>query len=335
MTRSFVILPGRGSYTEKSLGSLPKAHPWVAHADRYRAGLDLPPLSELDAAAKFSSKEHLRPANVSALIYVVSMLDATEAMGRTQAVAVAGNSMGWYTALAAAGALSFEDGLRLVQEMALLQEQQAADPDGGGGQILYPLVDDEWRDDPVRRAAVETALTESGGQAFDSIHLGGYAVLAGTETGIRTLLKTLPKVTLGGTPYPFRLMQHGPYHTPLVQSVADAARARLGELEFGAPRVTLIDGLGRRFTPWSSDAQAIADYTFGTQVVAPYDLTASIRVGLREFAPDRVILPGPGNTLGGVVAQVAIGERWRGLDSKTAFSALQKSDEPLVESMRR
>jgi [acyl-carrier-protein] S-malonyltransferase len=70
-------------------------------------------------------------------------------------------------------------------------------------------------------------------------------------------------------------------------------------------------------------------------VTAPYDLSSSIFVGLREYAPDRVVLPGPGNTLGGVVAQVAIAEGWRGLSSKAEFQALQASDEPLIESMRR
>ncbi|MHC4263361.1 MAG: ACP S-malonyltransferase [Planctomycetota bacterium] len=330
MTRSLLILPGRGSYTEKSLGSLPADHPWVEAADRYRATLDLPSLRELDSAEKFSAKLHLRPANVSALIYLVSMLDAAEASSRSRVVAVAGNSMGWYTALAAGGALSFEDGLRLVQEMALLQEQHPE-----GGQVIYPIVDDEWRADRTRYEAVLAALESSGGEAFPSIKLGGYAVLAGTETGIRHLLDALPKVTVGGTPYPFRLMQHGPYHTPLVEPVSRAARERLAGLEFGTPTATLIDGDGRRHTPWSSDPTELREYTFGQQVVAPYDLTTSILVGMREYAPDRVVLPGPGNTLGGVVGQCLIAESWRGVHSKADFQTLQSSEEPLVESMRR
>lgn len=330
MKRALLVLPGRGSYTEKSLGSLPADHPWVAHADRYRSSLGLPALSELDGAERFDSKLHLRPANVSALIYVASMLDAAEAARRHRIVAVAGNSMGWYTALAAGGALSFEDGLRLVQEMALLQEQHSA-----GGQVIYPIVDEDWRASQEQYRSVLTALESSAGQAFPSIKLGGYAVLAGTDAGIRHLLDTLPKLKLGGTPYPFRLMQHGPYHTPLVEQVSREARQRLASLEFGAPTTTLIDGDGRRHTPWSSDPAELGEYTFGRQVTAPYDLSSSIFVGLREYAPDRVVLPGPGNTLGGVVAQVAIAEGWRGLSSKADFQALQASDEPLVESMRR
>ena len=64
-----------------------------------------------------------------------------------------GNSLGWYTALAVAGALSFDDAFRLVQEIALLQEEPL--PDGGaGGQVIYPLADADWRPAPDLRAAV-------------------------------------------------------------------------------------------------------------------------------------------------------------------------------------
>ncbi|QDU69544.1 ACP S-malonyltransferase [Engelhardtia mirabilis] len=330
MTRSFIICPGRGSYTERSLKSLPEGHAWVAAAERLRAEADLPPLVELDRAERFSAAQHLRPANVSALIYLVSMLDASQAMARTRPTCVAGNSMGWYTALAAAGALSFEDGFRLVQEMALLQEQHDV-----GGQILYPVVDEDWRRDPERERLVDGALATSRGEAMRSIHLGGYEVLAGSEVGIRHLLDSLPQAKLGGTVYPFRLMRHGPYHTPLVAEVSSDARLRLAELEFRRPLVTLIDGRGERFTPWSTSPEELREYTLGAQVVEPYDLTASIRVGLREHAPDRIVLPGPGNTLGGVVGQVLIAERWRGIIDKASFQTVQGGAGALVESMRR
>ena len=66
-----------------------------------------------------------------------------------------------------------------------------------------------------------------------------------------------------------------------------------------------------------------------------FDFTASVRVALREFAPDLLCLPGPGNTLGSICAQIAIAERWRGLDSRAAFETVQESDAPIIWSMRR
>jgi [acyl-carrier-protein] S-malonyltransferase len=330
VTRVAVVCPGRGSYTEKSLGSLPEGHPWVTWADEQRAALDLPPLADLDREPRFRAALHLRPANAAALIYVVSMIDATRAVADRRLVAVAGNSMGWYTALAVAGALSFEAGFRLVQEMALVQERHEV-----GGQVLYPLVDEDWRADPEAAALVRDALASSGGEALPSIHLGGFVVLAGTEAGIAHLLRALPQRRLGGTLYPFRLLRHGPYHTPWLAAVSDEARARLSDLSFQRPIATLIDGRGRQHSPWSADPDTLRDYTFGAQVTEPYDLSASLRVLLREFAPDRVVLPGPGNTLGGILGQVLVSEGWSGIRSKADFQAVQASDSPLVESVRR
>ncbi|MEZ5978630.1 MAG: ACP S-malonyltransferase [Planctomycetota bacterium] len=330
MTRLAIVCPGRGSYVEAAMGTLPAEHPWVREAEELRAELGLTSLLGLDRAERFRAAEHLRPANVSPLIYLISMLDAAEAAERGRTVAVAGNSMGWYTALAVGGALSFRDGLRLVQEMSLLQEQLA-----GGGQLLYPLVDEEWRIDGERVARVESALASSGGRAQHSIHLGSHAVLAGDDAGIRHLLDALPPVDQGRVRYPLRLVQHGPYHTRFVESVSARARERLADLEFARPRTTLIDGKGRRHTPWSADVRVLRDYTFGAQVTEPYDLASSLRVLLREYAPDRIVLPGPGNTLGGVVGSAVVRERWRGVDGKSAFVRMQAGDSPLVDSMRR
>ncbi len=330
MKRSALLCPGRGSYVEGSLGSLPGDHPWVRRADALRAEYGLEPLSALDRAPRFSQQTHLRPANASPLIWLVALLDAAAERERSRCVAVAGNSLGWYTALAVAEALDFDDGFRLVQELALLQEELQ-----GGGQVLYPLVGDDWRADPAREAAVGAALAEAAGEAFPSIALGGYAVLAGSDAGVARLLRALPPVQLGKNRYPLRLIQHGPYHTPLAAPVAERAGERLGHLVWRRPRVALVDGRGVVFSPWSADLDALRDYTLGRQVVEPFDFTRSVRVVLREYAPAELVLPGPGNSLGGVCGQILVRERWRGVDSKAAFEALQATEHAPVRSLRR
>src|SRR5204862_6352586 len=103
------------------------------------------------------------------------------------------------------------------------------------------------------------------------------------------------------------------YHTPLVENVSSRAREALASLAFREPKVTLVDGRGARFTPWSTDVDALRDYTFGAQVTTTYDFALSIRVALREHAPDHLVCPGPGNSLGGVCGQVVIAEGWRGV----------------------
>ncbi len=330
MTRAALFFPGRGSYTKRALRSLPEAHPFLDPAELLRREYGLPSLVELDRAASFHPPTHLLPANAAPLIYLVSMIDAEGARGRHEIVCMGGNSMGWYTALAAAGALPFEDGFRLVQEMALLQQEH---PDGG--QLLYPLIDDQWCRDPRLVEAVGRALAASPGEAFCSIDLGGYSVLAGTEQGLKRLQAMLPPVEMGAHAYPMRLAQHGPYHTPLLDAVAAKAADRLAGLGWRAPQITLIDGRGRRHTPWSTDLEELRDYTLGEQVTSPYDVALGFRVLLREYAPARIVLPGPGNTMGSIAAQALIAEGWRGIRSRAEFEKSQESADAIVESMRR
>lgn len=328
MKRAALFCPGRGAYTKRTMKLLPEDHPWVAEADALRAEHGLPSILEMDRA-RWDGEVHLRPDHASALIYLHSMLDAAEAMRTHDVVCVGGNSLGWYTALAAAGSLSFADGFRLVQGISVLQMRHAE-----GGQVVYPLIDEQWRIDARLQARVAEALAAAPGEAFASIELGGYAVLAGTEKGVAHLLERLPPVEMGPNLYPYRLKQHGPYHTPLVEGVSRGA-AHLEGLGWGTPRVTLVDGRGARFTPWSTDPRALAAYTLGEQLTTPFRFTTSVRVALREHAPDLIALPGPGNTLGGVCAQVIVAEGYRGVRSRDDFERAQAGPDPVVWSMRR
>jgi [acyl-carrier-protein] S-malonyltransferase len=337
MARAVIVCPGRGAYAAGSLGSLPPEHSDVLRAEELRAGRALEPLLELDGAERFDPARHLRPANASPLIFLTTLLDVERAAADHAITAVLGNSLGWYTALAVAGALSFEDAFRLVQEMALLQEEPL--PEGGpGGQLIYPLTDAAWHPDPELQTAVAAALAngnDADGRVHESIDLGGYAVLAGDEAGVQRLLRRLPPARVGERLFPLRLALHGPYHTPLVAHVAEAARERLADLDWRRPTATLVDGRGARWTPWSTDPAALRDYTLGEQVTTPYRFAASVRVALREHAPEVLVLPGPGNSLGGICGQLIVAEGYRGIDSRDAFEAAQRSDAPVVLSMGR
>jgi len=330
--RAVLVFPGRGAYTAASLGSLPAEHPFVQRAEALRADLGLDSLLALDAADEFEAAVHLRPANASPLIWLISLLDAERAMADHRVVAVIGNSLGWYTALTVGDALDFDDGFQLVQGIA--QDQEEAASGAGGGQVIYPRVGADWIPVPELNAAIDAVLTD-GGEVFPSVDLGGYLVLAGTDAGIGRLLETLPPVQIGERHFPLRLALHGPYHSPLLSGVAKAAAERFSSLGWRAPSLTLIDGRGARFTPWATDPGDLARYTLGEQLITPYDFAAGARVALREYAPQVLVLTGPGNTLGGVAGQLVVAEGYHGLRTRADFESAQAGGSPLVLSMHR
>ena len=75
-------------------------------------------------------------------------------------------------------------------------------------------------------------------------------------------------------------------------------------------------------------------YTFTTQILKPYDFTRSLAVGIKEFAPDRIVLLGPGDTLGGAIGQALVAEKWLGIADKSGFAARQATN-PFLIAMGR
>lgn len=341
MKRVAVICPGRGTYARSELGILTDPErsrsavrdDLVKRADRWRRSIGRKTIAELDGAERFSAA-HLKGENAAALIYTAGAVDAASLADDLEVVCVLGNSMGWYTALHVAGVFEFEDGLRLSDTMGGFQATEGVI----GGQVIVPVVDEDWRPDPVLIAAVDGAVEQvnrDGHRAWTSIRLGGYRVLGGDQDGVRLLLQSLPKQRIGEREYPFQLLGHSAFHTPLMSGTSRRAYDELSDLRWRAPAVHLIDGRGNTFRPVTASEAALRDYTFGHQVTREYDFTTSLRVALREFAPDALILLGPGDSLGGAIGQVLVEEGWSGIRSKADFVARQRSDDPILFAMGR
>jgi acyl transferase domain-containing protein len=304
----------------------------LARADAWRTGAGRTSLAELDGRERFGAA-HLAGENAAALIYVASAMDAAALAPDLDVVAVCGNSMGWYTALHVSGALDFDAGLRLADTMGTFQRDGLV-----GGQVLVPVVDEAWGPDPLAQAAVEGALQtvqRAGHQAWISIRLGGYLVLAGDQEAVRLLLKVLPRSRVGEREYPFQMLGHSAFHTPLMAETGERGRIALADLPSGPPAASLVDGTGRIWRPLPTRPADLLAYTLGRQVVETFDFTTCVRVLLREFAPDALVLLGPGDSLGGVLGQILVSEGWAGLRSKQEFAARQRSEEPILYAMGR
>lgn len=334
MTRAAVAFPGRGSYGPGSLGSLPADHPWVIRADDLRARAGLPSLSEIDAADRFSPALHLRATNAWPLTFLASLLDAERIADDHEVVVVVASSIGWYTALAASGALEFGDAFRLVQAMALAAEEPLDDA-GTAAELVYPLIDDAWERDEARSGLIDAAVAEAGGGATRALELGSFSVIAGSAGAVDQVGAALPPVTMGGRSYPLRLASADAWHTPLRARAAAGAAARLGDLRWERPKVAIVDGHGQRYTPLSTDPTHLAGQSLVGHAESPYDFARAFRVALREYAPDVILLPGPGATLGAACAQLIVAEGYRGIRSRTELEAVQAGPSPVLLSMRR
>lgn len=328
MIRALVVCPGRGSYGAAQLGSLPKPHPILSALDTFRRSLGRTTLSELDGAERLSPRLHMAGENASLLTFAATAIDlAALDPHKVEVIAVAGNSMGWYSALYAAGALDLTAAARLVETLGHYQAEGVI-----GGQLLYPLVGEDWRPDPALIEAARAALDLDG--VYESIRFGGSLVFGATDEGIAALRRALPLVKRGERELPVQLVLHSAFHTPLMAPIAECARRDLGDLEFRSPRQSLVDGTGRVHRLWAAPA-ALADYTLGEQIIAPFDFASSVTTALGEFAPDSVVLPGPGDTLGAAVAQTMIATRWRGLRDRLDFDEAQAGEHPPILSMAR
>ena len=203
---------------------------------------------------------------------------------------------------------------------------------GAGGQIVWPITDAEWRVDPDRVALADAILTEASArndlEVHVSIALGGMFVFAADDAGLKWLMEKLPK----DDRFPMRLNYHAAFHSPILDHILPLAKAAnpMGDFESGT--IPLVDGMGRIWTDHAFNPADIYTYTLGEQLNRTYDFTKAVRVAATEFAPDVIIVLGPGTTLGAPTAQALIANNWRGLEGKSDFVQRQAT-EPVILSM--
>ena len=329
---ALVICPGRGTYNATELGYLTTHHTarreMIERLDALRSKTGQITISELDAAERFAPSMHMTGDNASLLIYACALADfAAIDRERYDIVAVTGNSMGWYLALAATGILEFDAGARLVNNMGRLMHEH-----GQGGQIVWSIVDESWRVDlnkiTVTNALLAEAATCPDIEVHISIRLGGVLVFAADDAGLRWLNDRLPK----NDRFPMRLMHHAAFHSPLLDHILPMAKAANPVADFGAGDIAAIDGQGQIWSPKAFDPVSIYDHTLGAQLNSTYDFSRAVQVAAAEFAPDKIIVLGPGTTLGAPTVQALIASGWRGLSDKSDFQARQTTD-PLILSM--
>ena len=323
--RVVVVCPGRGSYSRDSSGYFNnhdnRISSHLSLIDNKRIKHNQLGVIELDSMS-FKSKIHMTGENASSLIYACSLNEFLSInLKEYEIVAITGNSMGWYSALALAGAITYENGYDLVNTMGSMMKDKII-----GGQLIYPITNSNWNIDKRIQQKVLSEISKE--SAHISIILGGYIVIGGSNDSLKRLKKKLPLIEN----YPFQIPYHAAFHTPLMQIVSERGFNEIPKSLFSKPTIPLIDGRGFIWSPYSTNLHELYKYTLGTQVTKTFNFTKSISIALKEFSPDKLILLGPGNSLGGATAQIIIKNNWNFIESKKSFLLNQEKD-PFLISM--
>jgi len=204
--------------------------------------------------------------------------------GLTCAVA-AGHSLGEYSALVAAGALSFPDAVRLVRTRGQLMEEAAA---ANPGSMLAVL----GASDEDVQALCEEVATSTGIVVPANYNSPGQVVVSGTSEAVAAL-RALAK-TRGIKAIPLQVS--GPFHSPLMEPAAAAFAAVLADVPIAAPAIPVVPNVTA--TP-TTDPTAIRD-ALSRQITGSVQWVRTL-YAMRDMNVERFVEIGPGNVLTGLV----------------------------------
>lgn len=285
------LFPGQGSQYvgmgRNLYAAYPAARAVFDQADRI---LEMP-LSRLcfdGPADRLNDTVNTQPALFTVSIAALRVLKAENKV--TAPDCVIGHSMGEFSALVAAGALSFEDGLRLVRERGRLMKQ-AGDSNPGGMAAVLGMTREALEE---ICATAREAVGEYVGIANDNCP--GQVVISGTA---QALQRAMDLAAEAGAKRVVRLAVSIAAHSPLMAEAADKFRQILAATRFASPQVPLIANATARPVMHPDDIRDV----LGRQFTSSVWWTDSIR-WLVEQGMRRCVEIGPGNVLVGLVKRI-------------------------------
>lgn len=203
-----------------------------------------------------------------------------------QPAAVAGHSLGEFSALVAAGALTFEDGLRLVAKRAMAMQKCCESQPGGMAAILN--LDD---------AVVEQVCAEIDGVVVAAnYNCPGQLVISGADEAVNDACAKLKEA---GAKRALRLPVGGAFHSPLMEAARAELEQAIAEVEFNTPVCPIYQNVDAKpqTDPEVIKANLIA------QLTAPVRWTQIAKNMIADGVEAFTEL-GPGNVLQGLIKKV-------------------------------
>lgn len=200
---------------------------------------------------------------------------------------VAGHSLGEFSALVAANALSFEDGLKLVYKRALAM-QKACEQNPSTMAAVLGLPDDKVEE--ICATITDEVVVPA------NYNCPGQIVISGTNEGID---KACELLKAAGAKRALKLSVGGAFHSPLMESAKDELEKAINETEFSAP----ICPVYQNVTTVAETAPATIKKNLIAQLTAPVKWTQSVEHMITDGA-DEFIEVGPGSVLQGLVKKI-------------------------------
>lgn len=203
---------------------------------------------------------------------------------------VAGHSLGEFSALVAAGALSFEDGLRLVAARANAM-QKACEANPGTMAAIIGLSDEQ-----VEQVCQEVS-SEGNVVVAANYNCPGQLVISGNVDAINAACE---KLKAAGAKRALPLKVGGAFHSPLMQPAKDELQAAIEKTQFSTPRCPVYQNVdGKPHT----DAEEIKQNLIA-QLTSSVRWTASVQAMIADGADDFTEC-GPGKALQGMIGRIS------------------------------
>jgi [acyl-carrier-protein] S-malonyltransferase len=241
------------------------------------------------------------------LLHSVALLQLVPPGAVASAVAVAGHSLGEYTALVAAGSLGWQDAIRLVHERGQAMAQASA-PDQGMSAVLA-------LDPPAVQATIEANGAEGAVAVVANINAPGQVVISGHRAELERLEGPLKAA---GARRVIPLQVGGAFHSPLMAGAAERLASAISSapVTAGRPQAFNVDGAVRT-------APGEIQEALRRQLTETVRWVACVQT-LGALGVDRFVELGPGSTLAGLGKRIMPGAAWE--SAATAAAAKEVSN---------
>ncbi len=300
-----LLFPGQGSQTVGMLKALGEAYPLVDETfDEASSalGFDLTALVREGPKDALDRTENTQPALLAAGIAVWRVWCA---QGVAPAGALAGHSLGEYTALVAAGSIAFADALQLVRLRGQLM--QAAVPEGRGGMAAVIGLDDE------AVAALCKAYPGSELLAPANFNSPGQVVVAGETPAIDWLLANGKSQ---GARMVMRVGMSVPSHCMLLSGAAKQLAEALARVPVTKPEIPVLHNLDAASRTSPDDIRA----ALAAQLHQPVQWTRTINA-LAGQGVSHWLECGPGKVLTGLVKRSVEGAALAALEDPAVLAS--------------